>query len=173
MTDDPKTLIERGLIPWSADEYFAVLDERARLAATPHDDWDRRPKGFVYEGVKYRFNPDVHENQLMDFMVNRYRGQDHTTTVSHMNRYFTINEFLSTNIERLIGDGVIRPAACDDGSIGLPEALIEVLASVTYDATMRNLGGHEVPTFSYEAVVAAAKARLAEEGKTDGDVVTD
>jgi hypothetical protein len=163
--------LEEGSIFWSADEYWAVIGERARLEVTPHDDWNR-DLGRIHAPdmpggpATLRFNPDIVTNQVMDFMVKRYRDLDRLTVMSHMNRYMVMNEFLRVNEERLIADDMIRAAGPDyqKDELGLHSALVEALAESRYEAKMINAGGHEVRTFDYDEVVQLAKAKIKEHG---------
>lgn len=150
--------VDDGGIPWSAEEYFAVLDERIRLVETPQDDWNRRLQQFILDDKGYRFNPDIIENQLSNFMVARYREVPKLTVMSYLHRYFTINEFLSHYQYHLLRDQILRSGK--DGAVEVPVALIEVLATTAYDGTHHNPGGHLVATFNYERVVRECQEKL-------------
>ena len=162
-------LVRMRTIPWSADEFWAVVEHEMRLIHTPQDDWDRHPRGVTLDVGRgpeiYRFNPDVRANQVMSFMTERYRAQGATVSASHMNRYLTIKEFLQVYHDRLVADRLVQPG--DGGEEGVASALIEVLAKARFDATHTNLGGHEVPTFDYAAIAAEARRRMDAEDAAD------
>jgi hypothetical protein len=165
--------LDEGSIPWSAEEYWAVIGERGRLEVTPHDDWNRN-LGVIHVPdmpggpTTLRFNPDMVTNQVMTFIAKRYHEQqlDQLTIMSHMNRYMVMNEFLRVNEQRLIAEDLIRVTGPDyqEGEVGVHSALVEVLAESRYETTRINEGGHEVRTFDYDKVVQAAKLKIEEHG---------
>lgn len=146
-----------------------MIEERARLEVTPHDDWRRIFGGFIMPDmlggpIGFSFNPDNVSNQVMDFMVRRYRAQglDQLNIMSHMNRYMVMNEFFHVNTERLTADEmIVEKPEYQDGQVGLSHSLVEVLAAAPYEATMMNTSGHEVRTFDYDKVVEAARDKMA------------
>lgn len=163
--------VQTGEIPWTGEEFWAVADHEQHLIDTPHDDWDRRPKRFAVDLGRgpevYGFNPDMRLNQVMDFLVARYRHLDRTTVASHMNRYMVIKEFMATYRPRFKQDGLIQ-AGDGAGEEGIAMALIDVLATARLDAEHANKGSHLTPTFDYARVVAEAKRRMAAEEDEGG-----
>lgn len=163
--------VRLGSIAWSADEFWAVAEHEMHLIDVPQDDWDRKPLRVTVDvgrgSETYRFNPDVRLNQMMSFMLDRYRDFDATTKASHMNRYMTIKEFTSVNHERLVVDGFIQVGG-EDGQEAVASALIEVLVEAPFATTYRNAGGHETPTFDYAAIAAEARRRMDAEEVVDG-----
>jgi hypothetical protein len=166
-------IVQAGTIPWTSDEFWTVMQHEMQLVDTPQDDWDRTPKRFAVDVGRgpemYGFNPDIRANQVMSFIIARYREMDRTTVASHMNRYLSIQDFISVNRERLIDDQLMLREH-EDG-MGIAEALVDVLVEAPLDASYTNLGGHPTPTFHYERVVAEAHRRVQAEacGGDEGD----
>ena len=162
-----------GSIAWSAAEFWAVAEHEMHLIDTPQDDWDRKPLRVTVDVGRgpetYRFNPDMRLNQVMSFMVDRYRDLDATTKASHMNRYMTIKEFTSVNHERLVADGFIKIGG-EGGQEAVASALIDVLVEAPFATMYPNAGGHETPTFDYAAIAAETRRRMDAE---DADEVAD
>lgn len=158
--------IQAGTIPWSDAELTAAVLEHHRLCTTPHDDWDRRPQGFILvedDGTQtgYRFNPDMIGNQINMFIRDRCRevGYDQTTTMSHMWRFMEVQYFVGENIDRLTADDLIRPDRDDPKEAHMSGHLFAVLAVAAYNGTkVHPVSGDKEKTFDYDEIVAKVKA---------------
>ncbi len=167
-------LAEQGRIPWSAEEYMVVVNERRRLEHTPHDDWDRREKGFFIHdrdtGIvqKFAWNPDIVENQIGYFVRERYKDQPHHVIVSHLMRYFAMNEFFRTNQPRLMEEGLIRsdPGGVE-GVVEVSGAILEELATAPYEESYLS-DGREFWRYDRERIIERALKREQREEEAEG-----
>ncbi len=108
------------------------------------------------------FNPDIIETQIADYMVERMRDRrlDAATTMSHMFRYFAMNMFLRTHMERLIQEGLITRDPDDEEAVGILEPLVEVLATSRYEGKIYNQWRDENErSFDLNSVIRLSKQR--------------
>lgn len=166
-------LAEQGRIPWTVDEYMAVLAERRRLDKTPHDDWDRRERGMLLEdretGVvqKFVFNPDVMENQIGHFVCQRYKDKPRHIVMAHLMRYFAMNEFFHTNQPRLMEEGLIKSdPQGEEGLVHVSEAILQELATAPYEESFLS-DGREFWRYDRERIIERALARKQREDEAE------
>lgn len=167
MIEDPDFRgIAEGRIPWNRDEFLAVLEHRAKLEDTPHDDWSRKPRGVKLvldeQPVELRFNPDAVDNQIGLFMADMFRALPMDEKQSHMFRYFEIGRFITEHRGELKRDGLIRTEFGTEG-FEVSDVLFDVLCEVPYEATSTDNQGRETHSFDYANVIIEAKRRIAEE----------
>jgi hypothetical protein len=148
-----------------------VLQHAVRLHHTPHDDWDRREKGINLledDGVvsRIRFNPDMFENQMMDYIIARLReqGLSQNVMMSHGWRYMEATAFMSQNAKRLREEGLIVDDPDDSDASMISGGLIAALATARYEG-VKLQGPKREPqrTFHLERIIAEAKHLDAEE----------
>lgn len=153
--------IRAGLIPWSAEEFYQVLKEGHRLMETPHDDWDRTPRRVRFydeeteEESEITFNVDRLHYQVDIYMHKRYAGEPATTTISHIWRFYQIQQFVRENFERLESEGLVISQE-EENAIGIVPSLVEVLSTEPYEEKYIE-EGEEFGKFDYQKVVAKAK----------------
>jgi hypothetical protein len=129
-----------GEIPWSAEELGAVLQHAIALHHTPHDDWDRREKGINLlndDGSvdRIRFNPDMFENQMMDFIIARLRkqGLSQDVMMSHGWRYMEATGFIAEHVKRLRQEELVIDDPDDPEASMISGGLIAALATARYE----------------------------------------
>src|SRR4051812_5661443 len=100
--------IDSGTIPWSAEELEAALMHMSNLYVTPADDWDRRKLGFKLVNddgsvSSYRFNPDHKINQILSWLIDRFREQGLTleAAMAHCHRLLEVHAFMHNEVRRL------------------------------------------------------------------------
>jgi hypothetical protein len=160
-----------GEIPWSADELGAVLDHAVELHHTPHDDWNRREKGVNLlndDGSvdRLRFNPDMIENQMMDYLISRLRkqGVSQPVMMSHGWRFMETMAFLNEHSKRLRQEALIVDDPNDADALMISEGLIAALATARYDGVkLQGPKREPVRTFHLERIIEEAKRLGAEE----------
>ena len=166
-------VVQSGRLPWSFKELIAALDFANHLCRTPHDDWDRRPKGVTLDcgdGIPTRltFNPDILDNQIGLWLSHRLReqGHDYTTRMSHVWRFFEVRDFMNENQAVLRQVGLIKDAPGECGAQLISESLLKVLAESPYQG-IRLRTGERQPTFHLDRVIQAA-LRLDQGSTTTG-----
>ncbi len=162
--------IRGGLIPWSASEYYEVLQEVVLLMQTPHDDWDREPRTLTVhdeetgEQMELQLNVDDIAYQIDNLLLKRYMGESHNLAWSHTHRFHMMSDFIKDNIERLMEEGLVGDEP--EEGIVVEEPLIEVLATAKYEATTVE-DDKEVRVFDYNQVVQEVKMLQAEQANED------
>ncbi len=158
--------IRGGRIPWSASEYYEVLEEVVHLMQTPHDDWDREPRALTVhdeetgEEMKLQLNVDDIAYQIDNLLLKRYMGESHDLAWSHTHRFHMMSDFMKDNIERLMEEGLVGDQP--EEGIVVEEPLIEVLATAKYEAATVE-GDKEFRVFDYNRVVQEVRMLQAEQ----------
>jgi len=160
--------VRRGMVPWSADEFWAVFNHEAGLRSTPHDDWDRRPSTITLSESdgstrEVRFNPDLLLSQVMRWLGDRYEGLPWTQTASHMYRYLEIKSFVQDHEARLEEEGLLARDPDSGQLLGISAELLEVLTTAPYEAEGPEEGGAATWTFDYDRVLERVRERAAPE----------
>jgi len=163
--------VRRGVVPWSAEEFWAVFNHEAELRSTPHDDWDRRPSTVTLTDPdgstrEVRFNPDILLSQVMRWLGDRYEGRPWTQIVSHVYRYLEIKGFVEDHRARLVEEGLLTRDDESDRLVGIATDLVEVLATVPYEADGPVEGGAATWTFDYDRVLERVRERAGQDGDT-------
>jgi len=129
----------KGNIPWSTEGLYEAIEHFHWLCDTPHDDWNRREQGlFLADEAKaevsyLRFNPDQIENQMANWIMNRYEDDPEIVCKSHLWRWMQVRRFMSEHTDRLMeADLLIVTSDEKEGMVS--EGLIEVLATSPYEA---------------------------------------
>jgi len=156
--------VRRGMVPWSAEEFWAVFNHEAELRGTPQDDWDRRPSTVTLtesDGTtrEVRFNPDLLLSQVMRWLGDRYEGLPWTQIVSHMYRYLEIKGFVQEHQARLEEAGLLARDPDSDELMGIATDLVEVLATVPFEAEGPEEAGAASWTFDYDRVLERVRER--------------
>ncbi len=160
--------VNSGQLPWSLEGLAEAIERWSELRGTPHDDWDRRRRGLLLEdddGSKSEivFNPDVIENQIMNWLMDRFtkHGLSQTEKVSHAWRLMEVQAFLAENHERLKLEGFIICTPEHPEAEGVSDALLSVLAGAPYEGVRLSGPKQEPhPTFHADRVIAEARSRL-------------
>lgn len=161
--------VRRGVVPWSAEEFWAVFNHEVQLRGTPRDDWDRRPASVTLTDAdgstrEVRFNPDLLLSQVMRWLGDRYQGLPWTQIVSHMYRYLEIKGFVQDHQAQLEAEGLLAHDPESEAPSGISADLVEVLATSPYEAPGPEEAGVPTWTFDYDRVLERVRERSDEGG---------
>ena len=140
---------EKGLVPWSREEFNWVEAEFHRLRAKQKGA-NKSPGIHIETGIGSIDNLIL----LMEIFQGRYSNEEF---MAHFIRHQQLLEFLSMKKDDLIKEGLIK----EDGSKTIYQSvLIDTLCVL--GLTQEKLGPHgdKIYTFSYQEVISAAKIRL-------------
>ena len=140
---------EKGMVPWSRDEFNWIEAEFHRLRA--HQKGVSKSPGIHIEtGIGSMDNLIL----LMEIFQGRYSNEEF---MAHFIRHQQLLEFLSEKKDDLIKEGLIK----EDGSRTIYQSvLIDTLCVLPLTQEKLGPNGDKIYTFSYQEVVSAAKIRL-------------
>jgi hypothetical protein len=137
---------EKGMVPWSRDEFNWIEAEFHRLRANQKGA-DKSPGIHVDKiGMDNLF-------LLMEIFQERYSNE----FMTHFIRHQQMLQFLVLHQGDLIQDGLIRQ---EGARLIYHTALIDTLCFLTLSQEKLGPNGDKIYTFSYQEVVKEAKPRL-------------
>ena len=151
--------IHSGEIPWSLKELGAAFAHAAVLHETPHDDWDRRPVGGGDSVSQIVFNPDLMDDQLMQWLMDKFKvqGLTHEEKMSHAWRFMEAQVFLKGNVARLRLETLLGDDPSDSDCTNISNGLIEALATARYEGVrLTGPEGEPAQTFHLDRIISEA-----------------
>lgn len=128
-------LAHKGMIPWSAKEFFWAYAEQRKSKLTSISNFD-----------------DV--VALAEIFQKRY--PDELTFKAHMMRFHSIKMFMFKNAAQLIKDGF----AAIDGEAGFRKELMDVLCTLPFSLEEMDKNGEKHYTFLYSQVKNEALKKI-------------
>ena len=141
---------EKGMVPWSRDEFNWIEAEFHRLRANQKG-VNKSPGIHIDTGIGSMDNLFL----LMKIFQERYSNE--VESMAHFIRHQQLLEFLSVKKDDLIKEGLIK----EDGSRTIYQSvLVDTLCVLPLTQEKLGPNGHKIYTFSYQEVVNVAKVRL-------------
>jgi hypothetical protein len=165
---DPDALdmeaLEKGKVPWSAEEFLEVFHWYEKLEKTPKDDWDlTERKALVWEESgevgEWVFNPFHPATQFFQYMARRYPGP---AASYHGYRFHQIMVFLEDYRPRLKAEGLARKTASGMGQVATQ--LLQALCELPFTRKIV-VDGEDRCAFEYDEVVARAREIIEKGGE--------